>query len=150
MKAHYICPWHRQNMAQNPEEAEHLWYKLRVMAKHKMDNSRWTEAVTLYGTAYETSAILLVNGLQDETTRVKQFVRSAIEYGFALRKSEFKADMGKYVALVRDQLTPFQHRIDIERHLIPIQDIAYSPTEEVDYWMMLFFDLDHAHTQTCH
>jgi len=54
-----------------------------------MNGAHWNEALRFYGTAYEVSYILLHADAVDDITRVKQYLRTALEYGFALRKSLF-------------------------------------------------------------
>jgi len=150
MKAKYICQHHINEISQNPTLAISQLQKLRSIGQSKMNGAHWNEALRFYGTAYEVSYILLHADAVDDITRVKQYLRTALEYGFALRKSSVEANMGNFFSMVKNNIQPFQEVINIEKHMVPIQDISFLPLDEVDYLMMVFFNFEQSKIETRH
>ena len=149
MNKQFLCERHRLLALNNPEQSKKLCCKLSAMARGQIASELWNEAVPLYGTAFETADILLGSDTCKKTATTR-YLRAAMEFIYALRKSNYAADIAALVTLAEHRLGDMHEPQPLATLLCPLRDVAFAPLEEVDYWIELLFAMDESQHQTTH
>lgn len=134
----FLCSKHREHVRQHPASARQMFCDLMERGRAQVRLGAWKEAVAFFGTAFETAEILLYSD-PCPWHAVDRYIRVAVEFTYALRKSPYHADIEALVALVKGRL---------ENTMLPklkedladmLDEIAYSPLGEAEFKMQTLY-----------
>lgn len=76
-----------------------------------------------------------------KAAQCNRYLRIALEFTYALRMGDARTDLPALVAIVRCYVAR-KYRIDTDKALQPIEDIAFSPKAQARYWMTVLFAME--------
>ncbi|VUD40866.1 hypothetical protein TDB9533_00369 [Thalassocella blandensis] len=149
MATQYLCKKHQRAITNNPQFAKQAWQKFRLSALQFMLKGDWDSALASATSALETADKLLTSPyLTDRHQEIQRFVRTAMDYIFVLRKSSQHTDLQTLVEIFQQRLSKASNNkysdIHLAKYLTPIQDIAFAPLEEAEYWMSVLYEMEQA------
>lgn len=133
------------------------WQKTIESARRQVSGSHWNGAVRDYRKAFEIAEQMIS---QDACIMdgAKRYVRTAIELAYCLRRSNHKSnhendhegDLQILVAIVRKCLQQKWLACPVDPLVAPLNNVAFMPRSEIDYWMQVLFSLEAKKGKTLH
>lgn len=123
----------QQLLTQNNRQAMIVWGRLMRVARKKIVNEQWIQAVGFYKDAFEISTIMLYQKITEEN--INRYAKTAKEYIYASRKVIDIIDLHKIVSSVKieiDGRRPLSS--SAQNDLQQLDDLVYLPLPEVKSW----------------
>ena len=134
----------------NPECPMHTWQASLSQARRLLHKHSWQEAAMEYRFAFE-AAEQIIGKQENPIDNVKRYIRTAMEFAYALRMGCFPCDLQALVALVKFRLEEEKWLCAPIGHLIgPLEDVSFSPKPEVSRWMETLFAIEEAKKSSIH
>lgn len=111
------------------------FYRARCFLKQ----GQWRQAASGYSLALKEFDNLPAT---NKHRLVNRYLRIALEFSFALRMSDYRADLPALVAIVRNYIASHFSVQSIDDVMRPLEDIAFAPKEQAQYWMGVLFALE--------
>jgi hypothetical protein len=145
---HFLCNKYKERLTNDPEQALTAWIKLINSGRQKAMKQDWQEAVILYGYAFEVAQLIFLGS--PEKTETKRYIRTAVEFMFSLRHSDYPADYNLLIMAIRGCLETTLSPDGAKKSVEPLMDIAFSPICEVSRWMEIFYATESHYGKTIH
>ncbi|MBX2807110.1 MAG: hypothetical protein KTR20_00630 [Cellvibrionaceae bacterium] len=124
----FLCADHRQLLIEQPAYADGLWSKLITAARQKTTEHKWDVAALIYGNAFETAEILIKQ--EHTTTTVQCYLRTAIEFTYALRRCSYSANIALLLAAIKAQLAESFYPNRMNLLINTLHTIAFAPLRQ--------------------
>ena len=128
-----------------------LWQGIFYKARKALRQEKWNKAVYLYSAASDAAENLL---RLKNPQGVNQYIRTNIEYIYALRKDKQDTNLNHIVAYFRTQL---MHSTQCQsggkplgQLMTPFYDMSIASEEEIDHWVESIWALEESHSATKH
>ncbi|MGR6873551.1 hypothetical protein ACU6U9_14870 [Pseudomonas sp. HK3] len=144
----YLCDNHRGEFVNNPQQAIQAWQVIIEQARALFHSQDWQKASVAYGNAFEISELLL--SCHSSSFSVDRYLRSALEYAYALRKEEANVNLYSLVQYVENNIQGIKHRLSVSLLLQPLEDVISMPINVADFWMVSLLSLDHIESRVLH
>jgi|GEM_PF-2232836 len=144
----YLCNSHRDEFANNPQQASQAWRGIIVQARGLFHLQEWSKATVLYGNAFEISELLLSSNPSQYS--VDRYLRSALEYAYVMRKHNPNMGLSSLIAHVKHNIRGHQHSLPISQLLEPLEEVINLPINLADFWMYSLISLDSIESRTVH
>lgn len=125
------------------------WNLAFTQARKKVASSLWEDAALKYQDALEAAEALMANH-HDIMAAVKRYIRTAVEFAYALRMSHHVCDFSALVAIVKACLQNERLMTPVGCLLEPLEDVVSSPLGDVKHWMNILFAMDDIKGQSLH
>jgi hypothetical protein len=144
----YLCDSHRDEFANNPQQAAQAWRGIIVQARELFHMQAWEKASVVYGNAFEIAELLLSSNPSQYS--VDRYLRSALEYAYSLRKHDAKMNLGSLIVHVKNHIRGIQHTMAVPLLLEPLEEVIKLPLNLADYWMQSLLSLDTIESRVLH
>jgi hypothetical protein len=144
----YLCNNHRNEFANNPQQAARAWKGIIEQARELFHMREWEKATIVYGNAFEISELLLTS---DRTQySVDRYLRSALELVYALRKKDTEVNLAAFILHVEMSIKGIPHSMALPQLMRPLEEVSKMPINLVDFWMLSLLSLDSIESRILH
>lgn len=131
------------------EDTINRWYFLLENSRQELHAGRWKEAVVSYHAAY-TEAELLVFISDCKNCAVKNYLRTLVEYSYALCKIDKAEQLSDLIAHACYTLNTCLTEALTLKLLQPLRGMRSSSDDERDLWMNQLFAEEAVHRKQVH
>ena len=135
----YLCNDHRREFTRNPQQAAQSWQEIIMRARDLFYLEYWDQAVVIYGNAFEISEILLTNSQTQFS--IDRYLRTALEFAYALRKSQTPCNLKAFLPHVKKQLSLTKTTAHLPQLIQPIEEVINLPIHMADHWLTALLSL---------
>jgi hypothetical protein len=144
----YLCNSHRDEFTNNPQHAARAWKNIIEQARELFHMKEWERATIIYGNAFEISELLLTS---DPTQySVDRYLRSALEFVYALRKKNTKVNLAALIFHVETSIKGISHSMATPQLMQPLEEVINLPINLVDFWMLSLLSLESIESRVLH
>ena len=144
----YLCDLHRGEFVNNPQQAIQAWQVVIQQARALFHAKDWERASVAYGNAFEISELLL--SCSGSAFSVDRYLRSALEYAYALRKEQASVNFHLLVCHVENHIQGIKHTLSVPMLIKPLEEVILMPINLADFWMVSLLSLDHIESRVLH
>lgn len=131
------------------EETINRWYFLLEYSRGELHAGHWQQAVVSYHRAHQ-EAELLVSISDCKNCAVKGYVRTLIEYSYALCKVDDVKRLADLIGHAEHTLSIYVTRELVSTLLQPLRNIGFATHAERDLWMNQLFAEEAQHRKQVH
>ena len=81
---------------------------------------------------------------------VDRYLRSALEYAYALRKEQASVNFHLLVCHVENHIQDIKHTLSVPMLMKPLEEVIHMPINLADFWMVSLLSLDHIESRVLH
>ena len=144
----YLCNNHRDEFTNNPQQAAEAWQVIMLQARELFHVGDWQKATVIYGNAFEISELLLKHNQSQFS--VDRYLRSALEFAYAARKSQVTSNLNALINHVQRTIKNIQHSMALTQLIQPIDEVINLPIHLADHWMQALLSLDSIEERVLH
>ena len=130
----FICDQCEQTLKDDPVRIHSFWERAVTQGRLHTRAHQFDNAIMFYGNAFEASEFLLSKTTFSHNA-MNRFIRTGMEFLFALRKGGYLADLDHFIAEVKRKLESLMLPKDVSWYLRPLNDVVDHPMCAVDVWM---------------
>ncbi len=142
-------------MTTTPADSKHTenminrWYRLVEAARRELHSESWKQATAFYRDAYLQAELLLVVS-NCKNCAIKCYMRTLIEYGYALRKIGERALLSELVVHGWHALNAQVSESLVIQLLEPLRTLEYASNKECEIFINQLFIEDAVNKQQLH
>lgn len=130
----FICGQCESALVNDPMLLYEFWQNAIDQGRIHINAHQFDNAILFYGNAFEASELMLPSTTFSRQA-IDRFIRTGMEFLFALRKGGFLNDLDALIATVEQSLKSTRLPKTVAWYIQPLKDVADKPMCAVEVWM---------------